>query len=231
MLGPEILESSCIAWPNPSMWRRAPFALSMPVPSYPSDDPDSHAHSPRRRADAVQGHVLGFPISGVPKPPASFGMRRVTHPTFGLIPDGKGVPVDSFGDVSAYFEWLSTMGMGSGDATWINTQGTPHPRVTRKSSTDISMPDYTPFDSDNQLAATAERPIFVSGVRQEEDDASGHMTVPTNTPTASGQADHEQDGTSRLPPVNESFELTRRQERQFPSPRTTCPCHLTWPTL
>ncbi|KAM4054298.1 NADH dehydrogenase (ubiquinone)-like protein [Hirsutella rhossiliensis] len=195
----DILESSCIAWPNPSMWRRAPFASSMPVPSYPSDDPDSHAHSPRRLTDAVQGNASGYPIPGIQgvmgKPSTSSGMRRVTHPAFGTLSQAKSIVADPFGDANSYFEWLSGIGMGVNDANRVENQGNPQQRMMRRASTDISMPDYTPLESGDQLAPSADRAPFMPSMRQEEDDTSGHMRVPTNTPTTSGQASHEQDGT------------------------------------
>ncbi|KAK7924236.1 NADH dehydrogenase (ubiquinone)-like protein [Apiospora marii] len=49
----DILESSGIAWPNPSMWYRSPAqAQSMPVPTQlHKDGSEAHIHSPRRSND------------------------------------------------------------------------------------------------------------------------------------------------------------------------------------
>lgn len=204
MPGLDVLESSCIAWPNASMWRRAPFASSMPVPSYPSEDPDSHAHSPRRRTDAMPGNASGYPVPSLHgvmgKPLTSSGIRRVTHPAFGAASRAKVVATDPFGDANLYFEWLNGIGMGVNDAGRADNQGNPPQRMARRMSTDISMPDFTPLDSGDQLAPPAEGDSFIPCQRQEEDDASGHLRVPTNTPTASGRASHEQDGAGGPPP-------------------------------
>ncbi|KAF4509293.1 hypothetical protein G6O67_005562 [Ophiocordyceps sinensis] len=162
----DVLESSCIAWPNNSMWRRAPWASSMPVPSYPSDDPDSHAHSPRRRISGMQGNISGYYM-----------------------------PADTFGDVNPYYEWLSAIETGFNGANRAENQANPPRRITRRMSTDISMPDYTAsLESGDQLAPPGDRPFLNASLRQDEDDASGHLKVPANTPTTSGQGSHEQDG-------------------------------------
>lgn len=61
--------------------------------------------------------------------------------------------------------------------------GTTHIRSTRRTSTDISMPDYTPMNT-----GATEAP----GVREE--DGSAHLRVPANTPTASATGNFEHDG-------------------------------------
>lgn len=202
-LGLDVLESSCIAWPNNSMWRRAPWASSMPVPSYPSDDPDSHAHSPRRRISGMQGNISGYYMPGIQgvmgRPSTSSGMRCVTHPVSGTLLPTKTVAADTFGDVNPYYEWLSAIETGVNGANRAENQANPPRRITRRMSTDISMPDYTAsLESGDQLAPPGDRPFLNASLRQDEDDASGHLKVPANTPTTSGQGSHEQDGTGAL---------------------------------
>ncbi|PFH58101.1 hypothetical protein XA68_14146 [Ophiocordyceps unilateralis] len=196
----DILESSCIAWPNPSMWRQALFSSSMLVPSFPSHDPASHAHSPRHRTDLMQDGRTRYAASAIPgmmmsKSFDGMGSRRATLPVCGTLPFAKAVPSDVMGDANSYFEWLSGMGMGVADAQRAGAQGFSQHRSARRSSTDISMPDYTPMELSEGLAAPMEQPPLLVGMRQDEEDGSGHLRVPTNTPTASGQAGHqEQDG-------------------------------------
>ncbi|RCI09046.1 hypothetical protein L249_5145 [Ophiocordyceps polyrhachis-furcata BCC 54312] len=186
----DILESSCIAWPNPSMWRQALFAPSMHAPSYPSQD----AFSPRHRMDLNQDGRSRYPIPVIPKPFDGLGSRRATLPVCSSLPHGKAT-ADGLGDTNAYIEWLTGMGTGVVDAQRTGGQGFSQHRNPRRSSTDISMPDYTSMEFSEGIPAPLEQPHLPSGLRQEEEESSGHLRVPTNTPTASGQVgNQEQDG-------------------------------------
>ncbi|PHH76432.1 hypothetical protein CDD80_1541 [Ophiocordyceps camponoti-rufipedis] len=197
----DILESSCIAWPNPSMWRRqALVASSMVVPTCTSNDVTSHAHSPRHQADLMQSHYAAsvIPTSMVmPKSFEGLGPRRATLPVCSTMAYAKAVPSDAFGDTNAYFEWLNGMGMSVGDVQRAGSQAFAQHRNARRSSTDISMPDYTPMELSEGLT---DQQSMLAGMRQDEDDSSGHLRVPTNTPTASGHGGHQElDGAERLP--------------------------------
>ncbi|POR34960.1 Uncharacterized protein TPAR_04843 [Tolypocladium paradoxum] len=181
----DVLESSSIAWPNASMWHRAPFVSSMPVPSRPSDDADSHAHSPRRRTGALQSSSSGYSQSALPNPSTSTGTRRVTHPVCNTLAYANNASSDHFGDAHSYFEWLSGIGMGVTDMNRGEGQVKVHRRLARRTSTDISMPDYVEI---------AEQPLYMPGLRQDDDGHFSNMKVPTNTPTTSGYGGCEQDG-------------------------------------
>ncbi|RDA86305.1 hypothetical protein CP532_5663 [Ophiocordyceps camponoti-leonardi (nom. inval.)] len=189
----DILESSCIAWPNPSMWRQAQFAPSMHAPSYAPQD----AFSPRHRMDLGQEGRSRYPIPVIPKSFDGLGSRRATLPVCSSIPHGKAAAAaaDGPGDTDAYFEWLNGMGTGISDAQRTGGQGFSQQRNTRRSSTDISMPDYTSMEFSEGIPAPLEQPHLPGGMRQEEEESSGHLRVPTNTPTASGQVgNQEHDG-------------------------------------
>lgn len=158
----------------------------MPVPSYPSDDSDSHAHSPRRRASALQSSSSGYSQSALPNPSTNAGRRRATQPASGTLSYANNASSDPFGEASAYFEWLSGIGMGVADMNRGEGHAKVHRRLARRTSTDISMPDYVEI---------AEQPLYMPGLRREDDGASSTLKVPTNTPTTSGYGGCEQDGT------------------------------------
>ncbi|PHH93069.1 hypothetical protein CDD83_1354 [Cordyceps sp. RAO-2017] len=180
------------------MWRRVPHASSMPVPSYPSEDADSHAHSPRRQVNMVQANASNYSTlssqGAMPQPVAAIAARRATHPACSTLPNGRVVSLDSFDDANAYFEWISGFGTAAVDANRVEGQAGHAQREVQRSGTDVSMPDYTPTESAEQLAASTERRTTDGGLRVEEDDCSGHLKVPTNTPTACGQGVQERDG-------------------------------------
>lgn len=73
------------------------------------------------------------------------------------------------------------------------TQGNNQPKNARRSSTDISMPDYVPMETGDQLATPTEQPFLLVGMRQEEEDPSSNLRVPENTSIANGQGGNEHD--------------------------------------
>lgn len=174
------------------MWRRAPFTSTMSVPSYPSDDADSHAHSPRRRSSGLQHMASAYPMPAIQgamgNPATNSNARRATHPSCGILSSLNNNQSDPFGDVNAYFEWLSSMGMGMADAnTRDEAQQNPGlSRSARRTSTDISMPDYVSLNSGGQAAVPPEQSVSLSSFRQDEDSQCGSLKVPTNTPTTGG---------------------------------------------
>ncbi|RDA91100.1 hypothetical protein CP533_6698 [Ophiocordyceps camponoti-saundersi (nom. inval.)] len=231
----EILESSCIAWPNPSMWRQALFASSTHVPPFPSQD----AISPRHRTDLIQDGRSRYAVPVMPKSFDGLGSRRATLPVCSSVPYGKAA-AEFLGDTNAYFEWLSGMGTGVADVQRNVGQGFSQQRSARRSSTDISMPDYTSMELSEGLAAPIEQSHVPGVMRQEEEESSGHLRVPTNTPTASGQVgNQDQDGapfptlsfSSSMPtdlansltnsllnqPMPIHFQQQQQQQQQLPS--------------
>ncbi|CAM1511990.1 Fc.00g095030.m01.CDS01 [Cosmosporella sp. VM-42] len=188
----EILESSSIAWPNSFMWRRAPFTTSMPVPAYPSDDVESHAHSPRRRTSGIQDSSAGYPgpaIQGIMSNTSTgSGTKR---PKQTSQPNMGGASVysnpDPFGDSNAYFDWLDNMGTGVDDIDMTGQASTSALRKARKTDTDISMPDYVSSTQNGQMAFPLDGQFPLTNFQPEEESYIGHMKVPTNTPTTRSQ--------------------------------------------
>ncbi|KAL6816221.1 hypothetical protein V8C40DRAFT_282160 [Trichoderma camerunense] len=118
----EILEASCIAWPNPSMWRRVPIATSRAVQAYPSDDTDSHAHSPRRKYSRITSTLPSSSTESFHSAMANRSIRLghrksgyqggSSRSTSGSTSTGT---LESINDSNAYFEWLNGMGTGAND--------------------------------------------------------------------------------------------------------------------
>ncbi|CEJ93748.1 hypothetical protein VHEMI09318 [[Torrubiella] hemipterigena] len=79
----KILESSGIAWPNERMWQAVRFNSSMTVPTLPSDVPDSHAHSPRKRSKPIK--TAKFPMAQDRNWPTNDG--PIAHQQLGFAGD------------------------------------------------------------------------------------------------------------------------------------------------
>ncbi|KYK56095.1 NADH dehydrogenase -like protein [Drechmeria coniospora] len=180
------LETSSIAWPNPSLWRRPPIASSMPVSSYPSVDSESHAHSPSRR-NSLLHNLAGYSLPAAPgsmNAASLLGSRRsVTQPAFSTLPYAANM-TDPFGEANSYL-WMAGMGTANLGRDYHVVQG----RGARKASTDISMPDYMSNGSGEQPGTD-----LTMGMKLDEDAQANHLKVPTNTPTTGGCGGYEQDG-------------------------------------
>lgn len=173
------------------MWRRAPLTASMPVPTYPSDDSDSHAHSPRRRT----GHLAKASGHGMPNiqsiitneasysgknkdqfPQNACGSFELPGPTY---IDHWGFPID---DVEWTGHGVASAGAESQPGSKQNTADI---RKNRKSSTDTSMPDY--ISMSNLSARTSNRSDGQFPVGHYSNDGDlrvRYVRVPANTPTA-----------------------------------------------
>ncbi|KAL6886369.1 hypothetical protein HDV57DRAFT_388057 [Trichoderma longibrachiatum] len=120
----EILENSCIAWPNPSMWRRIPAPATRAVQAYPSDDTDSHAHSPRRKYTRISANPPLSSTSGnLQGTTNTRGVRtgqRMSDYQSGNTRAASGSTstgtLETISDSNAYFEWLNGMGTGVNDS-------------------------------------------------------------------------------------------------------------------
>ncbi|PHH66734.1 hypothetical protein CDD81_5866 [Ophiocordyceps australis] len=186
----DILEMSSIAWPNPAMWRRTPLVSSMNMPSTHADEADLHAHSPRRRPVSMQGNVtsMGTPFMQdmAYRSALAAGARHASQPASGTTA-GFNV-ADSFGDATAYLDWLGSMDASLGAALRSGNQENTHHDNARRSNTDVSMPDYVSMSLGDQVALPPEPPN-AGPVRHEDEIESGasELKVPTNTPTTGGQ--------------------------------------------
>ncbi|KAK7421238.1 hypothetical protein QQX98_002370 [Neonectria punicea] len=195
----EVLENSSIAWPNPSMWRRAPYTASMPVPTYPAEDAKSHAHSPRRRNQGLQGdladHTMPM-IQGVIPNVSANSARKYQDLSGNTVVDappgfeGPGL----FEDSSSYFDWLGSMNMGLDDVSAQLLSTNSKARRSRKTATDISMPDYPSSGHGGQTSISGDASFTMSSFQPEDDINPGHLKVPSNTPTTGGQSVYESEG-------------------------------------
>ena len=188
----DILESSAIAWPNPSMWHREPLPTPMPILSYPSDDPDLHTHSPHRRANEQAGSSCcgpHFAEDFVANDPACSGHGHAKQfqpgdSGFGFGFAGNG---DQFGNVTTGFDWAGNIGASGGTMPFCTDTMNKNSdfRKWHKPSTDTSMPDYA------SMPEKASRMIDKLGFQPTEGHLHssndhvhmGSMKAPNNTPT------------------------------------------------
>jgi hypothetical protein len=179
------------------MWRTMPFTSSLNLPSQPFEDAESHAHSPRGR----YGSGKSLPSTGQTENslrarllPSSQQQKQLSATSTQENPNpSTPVPMgaDPFIEANAYFEWLNGMGMGLNNDILPTRGSRQTTRNDRKSSTDVSMPDYLPSDQVIQLNGDS------FDLKHDEDSSTIHMKVPTNTPTACSNELVEQGGKYR----------------------------------
>ncbi|UKZ53971.1 hypothetical protein TrVGV298_007775 [Trichoderma virens] len=181
----EILEASCIAWPNPSMWRRVPVATSMAVQAYPSDDTDSHAHSPRRKYNRINANLpsssTGNLQSIMANRPVRLGRRKSgyqsgsSRSTSGSTSTGT---LESISDSNAYFEWLNGMGTGMTDIYRFGEQQLfPPMGQNGKKPTNVDLQPIMPMG--NGMGPYLDQTFGLQNFRHEADrDHFGYLKPP-----------------------------------------------------
>ena len=203
----DILESSGIAWPNPSMWRRGHFNPSMPVPTqHPTEGAETHLHSPRRQPSSIRpsvnlsGHPIGVPglatgnthtstmLSPLPMTEA-VAQKGWTGPASNDFND----PFDlQDSDPLAYVDWGNTTGpVGINHRAAEPGRTSKNSSTTRKSATncrntasDTSMPDFIGMIN---TPTTISEAMNYSGANLEDSETTSQgPQVPTNTPTTMG---------------------------------------------
>ncbi|KAK7739246.1 hypothetical protein SLS62_011272 [Diatrype stigma] len=207
----DILESSGIAWPNPSMWRRGPFNPSMPVPTqHPEEGAEAHLHSPRRPPTYNKTTISSSgQSSGIP------GLSSVTNNASTLLssmPNTQALlqrgwsssasvyndPFNQQGsdDPLAFMDWSNAAGPvgynpnASDTATpsYNPAQASKSTRDRRMTNSDISMSDFNLSNSNNpQMISDALN--FAGGSLEEPGTSTQGPKVPTNTPTTSSFLD------------------------------------------
>ncbi|EJT71311.1 hypothetical protein GGTG_10570 [Gaeumannomyces tritici R3-111a-1] len=190
----DILENNGIAWPNPQMWKRSSFVDARPVPAYRSEEgAESHGHSPRRQSVQRSGKTVTAPPSLPVTASAPVAMQPaglLGNPMLGQpfpvlaqgapLANGGMVCPDPFSDTTAYMGLYSGLGGNSWNpdpsAAWAMSAR----QMSKHSSTDASMPDYV-----SSASGHVNLDVFqMQGAMMEDDLASSHLKVPTNTPTA-----------------------------------------------
>ncbi|KAI0385966.1 hypothetical protein F5Y04DRAFT_245145 [Hypomontagnella monticulosa] len=200
-----ILESSGIAWPNPSMWRRTPLNPTLPVSSQQHEDgPDAHLHSPRRRTSSyTKGTSGSSTYNSCPPGLAQTG----SHNLLGSMPNTqallqRGTPAsntswaDPFStqksDATACFDWASnnfgTVGYSqvtnNGKSNYNPSSSRRVTSISKMSHSDASMADYCSGTSSNIQGMTDHQFLNLSTSNLVDPDAGAHdPKVPTNTPT------------------------------------------------
>ncbi|KAM5368504.1 hypothetical protein ACJZ2D_009481 [Fusarium nematophilum] len=190
----DILEGLGIAWPNPSMWRQAPCTTSMSVPSFPSNNAKSHAHSPRRRSSGLQGISPGRTMATTSSVAPSLSNRSAEGyvqpscifplPNTDEIPDCN-VLVDKFADSDAYFEWLDNTGLGMDD------QHQPTATLSIPSRDETGTLDPSSLTSGLPMPISDDTQFTSFAFAKNEEAYSGHLKAPTNTPNPVDQSCYE----------------------------------------
>ncbi|GAB0136942.1 hypothetical protein EsDP_00005226 [Epichloe bromicola] len=170
----DILESSAIAWPNASMWRRAPYTAQMEVPTLQGDDSESHAHSPRRQSSASGQPMNHF--GNFTNATTIIGNRRATHPNCGTVMYPGFRNPDLFTS-APYLDYWNSMGLGMAGNLMRNGITS---RIDRISSSDTSMPDYIPVGPGSQILDEQ----ITGNLPHDGEKQTVNLKVPTNTPTA-----------------------------------------------
>ncbi|KAF4984125.1 hypothetical protein FZEAL_618 [Fusarium zealandicum] len=192
----DILEGSGIAWPNPSMWHRAPYTRSMPVPSFSSNDAQSHAHSPRRHASGqlgvlpdlydlsvptVQGIMSDISTSHAAEEPAQASCT-MPLPNTDEIPDCKDL-INSFDDSNVCFDWTGKAGLTLNDIPQQSLATASNPSYDRNTcdNVDVSGHSYLTRDGSGHVLEDGR---FANLAFSVDDEASaGNLKAPSNTPT------------------------------------------------
>ncbi|KAM0258600.1 hypothetical protein ACHAQJ_003771 [Trichoderma viride] len=212
----EILEASCIAWPNPSMWRRLPVTTSMAVQAYPSDDTESHAHSPRRKHSRTSANMPTSSTENVHRIITNRSLRNEqrkfntqsgsSRSTSGSTSTGT---METINDSDAYFEWLNGMGLGMTDMYRFDEQETfPAMAQNGRRSAKIDMQDH--ISVGHGMAPYLSQRFSLQTFRDEdESDHFGCLKMPTeplNIETSYGQDTQGMDGKKRdmIPLSNDS---------------------------
>ncbi|KAL7911858.1 hypothetical protein GGI35DRAFT_300849 [Trichoderma velutinum] len=187
----EILEASCIAWPNPSMWRRVPIVTSRAVQAYPSDDTDSHAHSPRRKYSRITADLPSSTNenlhSAMTNRSTRPGHRKSSYQggssrsTSGSTSTGT---LESINDSNAYFEWLNGMGTGATDMYRFGEQllFPPMGQKGRKPA-NVDLQPYIPMS--NGMGPYLDQTFELQNFRHEVDrDQFGYLKPPAEVSDA-----------------------------------------------
>ncbi|EHK50475.1 hypothetical protein TRIATDRAFT_270238 [Trichoderma atroviride IMI 206040] len=179
----EILEASGIAWPNPSMWRRIPVATSMTVPSYPSDDTESHAHSPRRKHSRTNAGLTKSSTENVHKIITNRSLRlgqRKTSMQSGSSRSTSGSTstgtMETVNDSDAYFDWLNGMGLGMPDMYRLREQENfPDIRQIGRKSSNVNAQGHMV----GKTSYSGQRFGLQELGDEEESDSLGYLRIPS----------------------------------------------------
>lgn len=168
----DILESSGIAWPNPSMWQRSPSTSSLPAQTYTSSVTESHAHSPRRQLEplftppALTMTRSKFPVIGNSQETSSRGENRATDQLFAR-------QSRQHRSTDGSMDWIAEPASSGTPQSSFQT-AMQALRKARMSNTDESMPDYvTRFEE-------LEKPTAPD--QSDDDCCFKHPKAPSNTP-------------------------------------------------
>ncbi|KAI0889668.1 uncharacterized protein GGS22DRAFT_176915 [Annulohypoxylon maeteangense] len=230
----DILESSAIAWPNPSMWRRTPFNPTMPAPArHHEDGAEAHLHSPRRRTTSYMKNSSSS--STYNTCPPGFTQENL----LGTMPNTEGLlqrngaesssawpdPFSSQKSETACFDWSNTnfgpigynQATDSNKSSYNSVASRRARGASKVSRSDVSMSDFGLGNPSNTQGLSDNHFLNLTTAHLGDIDASAHdPKVPTNTPTTTGGSNFVDDlsfdvnkiGTPGSTSINEFFNST-----------------------
>ncbi|KAM0425539.1 hypothetical protein ACHAPT_009331 [Fusarium lateritium] len=188
----DLLEGAGIAWPNPSMWQRSPYATSMPVPSFPSNNVKSHAHSPRRRANGQHGALTGSAMPMVQGVMSNVTTNYVEEPAQASyivpLPNTDEIPgcsdiVGSFDDTNSSFDWPDNFGFGLDSIPQQFAPAVSKSGHNWEHFGEISMPKRTGSARDSSGTISDDMQFTPLAFSMDEEVSNLQPKAPANTPT------------------------------------------------
>lgn len=155
----------------------------MTVPSYPSDDAESHAHSPRRKHSRTNAGLTKSSTENVHRVitnrPLRHGQRKTSmqsgssRSTSGSTSTGT---METINDSDAYFEWLNGMGLGMPDMYRLGEQETfSEIRQNGRKSSNVYAQGHMPGKS----SYLGQRFGLQELGDEEESDSFGYLKIPS----------------------------------------------------
>ncbi|KAI2473682.1 hypothetical protein F4781DRAFT_441016 [Annulohypoxylon bovei var. microspora] len=201
----DILETSGIAWPNPSMWRRTPFNPTMPVPArHHEDGAEAHLHSPRRRTTSFMKNSSSSSTYNTCPPGLTQENLLGSMPNTEALLQRNGTGASSSwadpfssqkSEATACFDWASNnfgpigynQATNSGKSSYNSAASRRATSASKVPHSDVSMPDYGLGNSSNAQGLIDNHFINLSSTHLGDMDVSAHdPKAPTNTPTTLG---------------------------------------------
>lgn len=162
------------------MWHRAPLIGSMPVPSYPSKDIKSHAHSPRRRTGVRPAADNVFAMRNAVSNHMQNSFGHFSPYLNGHTSSYNGF-FDDFDRSKPTLNWTENIESNVDNAHHQFSTGVAKPRCQRQTNTDTSMPDYECSNPEGSVSMSTGDDFTTASFQIDEINLGSHH-APNNTP-------------------------------------------------
>lgn len=188
----------------------------MVVPSYPSDDTDSHAHSPRRKHSRTNAGLTKSSSENVHKIITGRSLRhgqRKTSTQSGSSRSTSGSTstgtMETINDSDAYFEWLNGMGLGLPDMYRLGEQEDfPEIRQIGRKSSNVSAQGH-------MLGKTSylSQRLGLQELGDKKSEGFGYLKIPSEAQDFETSYNQDMQGTDGEERVKFAFENDLDHER------------------